>query len=162
MSNLRPALKQLINKHDLMGIEIGVWRGSYALIYLKELDIEKVFLIDPYEDEEKKQMKHAHLQLKSYENKIEWIKVRSADVANKFNDGSLDFVYIDGNHQYEFVLKDIILYYPKVKEGGLLSGHDYGKSRWPGVTKAVDEFCKKNSLKLNYGGGKKFDWWIWK
>ena len=158
MSNLRPALKQLINKHDLVGVEIGIWRGSYTLIYLKELDIEKVFLIDPYEGEEKKQMERVHLQLKGYENKVEWIKARSADVANKFNDGSLDFVYIDGDHQYEAVLQDISLYYFKVKKGRLVSGHDYGK-RWPGVPKAVNEYCKKNNLKLNIAGS---DWWIWK
>lgn len=157
MSNLRPALKQLINERDLIGIEIGVYAGAYALAYLEELDIKKIFLVDPYLVRTKVEG-IAHSKLKDYENKIEWVKAKSADVANKFNDGSLDFVYIDGDHQYEAVLQDVGLYYPKVKKGGLVSGHDYGR-RWPGVPIAVNEFCKKNNFKLNT---EDIDWWIWK
>jgi len=46
-----------------------------------------------------------------------------------------------------------------VKKGGLVSGHDYGVPRWPGVVRAVNEFSKKNNFKLNVKGA---DWWIWK
>lgn len=158
MSNLRPALKQLINERDLIGIEIGTYRGVYALVYLEELDIKKVFLIDSYEGGASNKEEGAHLLLKDYEDKTEWIKAKSANVANRFNNESLDFVYIDGDHQYEAVLQDISLYYPKVKKGGLVSGHDYGR-RWRGVPIAVNEFCKKNNFKLNTEG---IDWWIWK
>ncbi|GAI15065.1 unnamed protein product [marine sediment metagenome] len=72
---------------------------------------------------------------------------------------SLDFVYIDGSHTYESVAEDIILYYPKLKKGGLLSGHDYRKHT-KGVIIAVNEFCKKNALDLHREG--KLDWWAWK
>jgi len=157
MSNLRPALKQLLNKHNLIGIEIGIYAGAYAVVYLEELDIKKVFLIDPYLARGKMEGV-AHSQLKDHENKIEWAKAKSIDAVNKFDNESLDFVYIDGDHQYETVLQDISLYYPKVKKGGLVSGHDYGR-RWPGVPKAVNEFCGRNRFKLNT---EDIDWWIWK
>lgn len=49
-----------------------------------------------------------------------------------------DFIFIDGNHNYDNVSADIKAWWPHVKSGGILCGHDYGDS-CPGVTKAVDE-----------------------
>ena len=65
----------------------------------------------------------------------------SEAAAAALDDGSLDWVYIDGNHLYEFVRRDLDLYLPKVKRGGLLTGDDYGQAGWweDGVTRAVDE-----------------------
>ena len=57
-----------------------------------------------------------------------------------FEDNSIDFIYIDGNHQYDFVKKDLEDYVPKVKVGGVIAGHDYGGPTTPGVTKAIDEY----------------------
>ena len=58
---------------------------------------------------------------------------------NNFENESLDFVWIDGLHQYNQVLKDCRNYWPKLKKGGLFCGHDYKVI--PGVNKAVDEFA---------------------
>ena len=58
-----------------------------------------------------------------------------------------DFLYIDGNHRYEAVKSDLINYYPRVKKGGIISGHDYEFEGTPDVKKAVDEFFKKPPLK---------------
>lgn len=172
---MRVALKQLKNSHDLVGAEIGVFHGNFALIYLEYLDIKKVYLIDPYEAYEGYEMmgynsstlieklreaeKEAHIKLDAYKNKIKWIKATSAIASTCIDDESLDFVYIDGSHEHDFVLQDITLYYPKVKKGGLLSGHDYGRPSWPGLSKAVNNFCMENNLKLNV---KNYDWWAWK
>ena len=173
INKMRPALEQLKNKHNLIGAEIGVYHGIYALVYLKELDIKKIFLVDSYctyggygkrypsgvfEDAEKE----AHEKLEVYKNKITWIKAKSAKAIDMFEDESLDFVYIDANHQYQFVLEDMTLYYPKVKKGGLFSGHDYKPwRRGHGVVAAVGKFCKNNGFKLTLctSGA---DWWIWK
>jgi hypothetical protein len=61
-------------------------------------------------------------------------------------------VYIDAQHHYDAVKQDIHLWYPKVKGGGVISGHDYldGKlaSGLYGVKKAVDEFVAQNDLRL--------------
>jgi hypothetical protein len=51
----------------------------------------------------------------------------------------LDFVFIDADHSYEAVAADIDAWLPKIRAGGLISGHDYGHSRFPGVKRAVDE-----------------------
>lgn len=56
----------------------------------------------------------------------------SVEVANQFENGSLDFVYIDGNHEFSQVTADIHAWEPKVRKGGIVSGHDYrrGDSNW--------------------------------
>jgi hypothetical protein len=54
-------------------------------------------------------------------------------------DEYLDFVYIDGDHKYEEVKRDIECWFPKVKKGGCIGGHDYGKKNYLGVRRAVKE-----------------------
>jgi hypothetical protein len=65
----------------------------------------------------------------------------SAGCCSQFSDNYFDWIYIDGNHQYEFVKLDLEIYLPKVKVHGLVAGDDYGIPGWwqDGVTKAVDE-----------------------
>ena len=65
-----------------------------------------------------------------------------------YNNGSLDFVFIDAAHDYENVIADIRAWYPKVKEGGVIAGHDYPD--WPGVKKAVDEYFGKSDIVSKY------------
>lgn len=57
---------------------------------------------------------------------------------------SADVVYIDGTHSYDAVKSDISAWYDKIPSGGVLAGHDYGVSSWPGVAQAVDEFLANN------------------
>lgn len=66
----------------------------------------------------------------------------SLTAAKSYADNSLDFVFIDANHNYEFVKKDIEAWYPKVKKEGYIGGHDYRT----GVKLAVDEFFKDNKV----------------
>ena len=56
---------------------------------------------------------------------------------NYFEDNSIAFLYIDTTHEYEHVIKEIDAWYPKVKLGGIIAGHDYFT---PGVHRAVNEF----------------------
>jgi len=82
----------------------------------------------------------------------------SDKAAQQIKNESLDFVFLDANHSYQYAKWDIVLWLPKVRPGGLVAGHDYNNPhnpRW-GVTKAVDE--KFN----NVFTGSDFTWWIWK
>jgi cephalosporin hydroxylase len=77
------------------------------------------------------------------------IKNESIKAAASFADESLDIVYIDASHNYEDVKADIKAWLPKVKKGGILSGHDYG---WEGVNRAVNELLPNNfEVKKYYG-----------
>ena len=73
-------------------------------------------------------------------------RMSSLEGAHKFEDQSLDFVFIDASHEYEDVKKDIEAWLPKIKTGGILAGHDYyvgNVDYFPGVKKAVNE-CLSN------------------
>ena len=67
------------------------------------------------------------------------LRMDSCEAAAKFEDNSLDVVYIDMTHTYEAVKRDIECWFPKVKNGGYISGHDYAPYGWDGVVRAVDE-----------------------
>ena len=66
-------------------------------------------------------------------------------------DNSVDFVYIDGEHNYEAVQQDMQDWWRTVKSGGILAGHDYDQNN-PGTIQAVDEFVEKHNLTLRITG----------
>lgn len=163
------------DKKNLVGIEIGVAGGEHALSLLETLDIKKLYLIDPYDlydgyDEGKKHFDVDQLNisetkaaarnlLAEYHDKIIWIEDLSDVACNNIKD-QVDFVYIDGNHQYEYVQSDIENYFKLIKSGGVLGGHDYynGFQReHDGVVKAVTSFVNKsnNTLRVELP-----DWWL--
>jgi glycosyltransferase involved in cell wall biosynthesis len=67
------------------------------------------------------------------------IRAQSLQAVKQFEDKSLDFIFIDASHEYEDVREDIIAWIPKLKEGGVIAGHDYINDDFPGVKKAVHE-----------------------
>lgn len=161
------AVKKAFGDKPLIGVEIGVSKGINAENILETLNISKLYLVDPYQayaeygvflskEKEMRAFAEARSRLKHHKEKIGWILKKSEDAAKIIPD-QLDFVYIDGNHNYPYVKKDIELYYPKVKSGGYLGGHDYSM-RYFGVIKAVNEFLKTRNHELC--GLPPFDWWI--
>ena len=80
------------------------------------------------------------------------LKMSSMDAVVKFKDNSVDFVFIDADHSYEAVKQDILAWYPKVKPGGILAGHDYylDNPTWGGVYKAVNEIFPGDHEHIEY------------
>jgi len=144
----------LASRSDMLGAEIGVRYGENARFLINALDIEKLYLIDPYDAYEEYQDDWNNQMMTEAENiakeklgdfdNVKFIKKYSEDAVADLPE-NLDFVYIDGNHEYEYVKSDIANYWPIVKEGGILAGHDYTQS-WPGVVEAVDEFANQKAL----------------
>ena len=73
------------------------------------------------------------------------MEMRSDEAVLAFEDESLDFVFLDASHRYEHILRDLALWYPKVKPGGVFAGHDY-QPAWPGVVRAVNEFFGRDAI----------------
>lgn len=71
------------------------------------------------------------------------IKMASNKAVNLFADNSIDFLFIDADHSYEGVKRDIQMWIPKVRSGGVIAGHDYD---WEGVKKAVDELFANTKI----------------
>lgn len=151
--------------------EVGVWKGhsiSYLANKLRNNDC-KIYAVDLFEETYRykdnaeykhlndqvpliKQIYNKNLEVSNTRDLIEDVQGISWEVADKFDNSTFDFVFIDADHTYESVAKDIQAWYPKVKLGGILSGHDY--PTWGGVKKAVDEFVKRNNYKLQtFKGG---------
>jgi predicted O-methyltransferase YrrM len=74
--------------------------------------------------------------LEPVKDHVNFIRMESAKAAALYEDESLDFVFIDACHETEAVKADILAWWPKVKIGGILAGHDYF---WTQVQPAVDE-----------------------
>lgn len=145
---------------EIIGVEIGVCRGENIKNLLNECqNIKKIYGIDPwiaYQDsltitQETADGWHKNAtDLLSNYLKIEravLIRKKSLDAVDAFENGQLDFVFIDGNHSYDMALADCRAWWQKVKPGGVLSGHDF-RPKDIEVRKAVYEFSSEINKKV--------------
>src|SRR3972149_4135741 len=72
----------------------------------------------------------------------------STATATLYHDLSLDFVYIDADHSFEKFMSDITVWYPKLKAGGLLAGHDFDEKYHPDVVRVVEDFSFQNRMQF--------------
>lgn len=152
-----------------VGVEVGVWKGDMSAKLLRRVRPEKLLLVDPWAFDPRfaDSLFGGHTAKSQADMDAIWEKVcnrfsnevkqgvvaihrsTSAGVAGSVADESVDWVYIDGNHTYEFVLEDLRCWYPKVRPGGLVAGDDYGRpNAWwgDGVTRAVMDFVKAEDV----------------
>lgn len=125
-------------------VEIGSYAGESALLFLQSQKIKNLYCIDPWKSGYDVKDGASFSSMKDVERKFDdtisghsevfKIKMPSIKASAYFSNETLDMVYLDGNHTYEAVLEDIRYWYPKVKLGGFLAGHDY---KWAGVKKAI-------------------------
>ena len=130
-----------MNKRDLIGCEVGVYKGDHASMMINHLDLKRLHLVDAYPTD-KTPMLEALINL---ENKsVFWHVQYSIDAAKNFDDNYFDFVYIDADHAYQSVKTDLEAWYPKVKKGGFLAGHDW--TMQDDVGRAVREFVEEHKI----------------
>jgi predicted O-methyltransferase YrrM len=133
----RTLMAQFFHELDFkVGAEIGVAQGWYSEILARENPQAKLYSIDVWENHEgyneytdriDKYYEQAKARLAPYN--CELVKKYSMDAVKDFADNSLDFVFIDGAHDFKNVAMDIFEWSKKVKPGGIVYGHDY--KRWP-------------------------------
>lgn len=139
-------------------VEVGTWKGrSISFFAVEAINSNKninCFCVDTWQGSKE----HANdpyvinntLYEKFLENTkpvshyIKPIKKTSVDAASDFEDGSIDVVFIDANHEYDAVKEDIRAWLPKIKNGGIMAGHDYD---WSGVNAAVHEMFGNISVR---------------
>lgn len=133
------------------GAEIGVYLGYYSRVLLDNIPGLTLYCIDSWDRNKTRQRAFdSALETLGRYPGANLIKGESVPVSEEFEDGSLDFVFIDADHSYEAVKQDIEAWYPKVRSGGIVSGHDYFESpkKTVQVISAVNEFVKKHNLEL--------------
>lgn len=155
-----------------VGAEIGVHQGDFSRAILDVVAPAHLHLIDPWRyepsptyeralyggraDNGQAEMDERHAGVVArFDPEIRAGQVtihrgQSADVLRGMPDETLDWVYIDGNHLYEFVRADLELSLEKSKPGGLVTGDDYREGGWwdSGVKRAVDELAEGGAARL--------------
>eukprot|EP00747_Dinoflagellata_sp_TGD_P013652 gnl/TRDRNA2_/TRDRNA2_122738_c0_seq1.p1 gnl/TRDRNA2_/TRDRNA2_122738_c0~~gnl/TRDRNA2_/TRDRNA2_122738_c0_seq1.p1 ORF type:complete len:299 (-),score=59.62 gnl/TRDRNA2_/TRDRNA2_122738_c0_seq1:419-1249(-) len=148
--------------------EIGVYKGALSARMLRNWKGE-YYMIDAWQYQYKqdvdqkatnqKAMDAASKATESAEGRRHLIQALSGKASEQFESGSLDWIHIGALHGREALLHDLKIWYPKVREGGLVSGDDYEKipevpmepfkkSDW-GVADALHEFMRSNDLELH-------------
>jgi len=171
-------VRKMFKNQSVVGAEVGVAIGTNALRTLQCMpNLRLLYLIDPYqhypkwtstkakdrrfwpEDLEITKNKAKRL-LTGFEYRIAWVfkcfeECTSEDVE------PLDFIYVDGNHDYDFVFRDIELARTLVKKGGVVSGHDFRPNSYSHdsleVCRAVTDYCKKHDIVFSH---EYEDWWF--
>jgi len=148
----------------LVGVEVGVRDGRNALDLCRFLNIKKLYLVDPFlpyfdntrdytlEDQEE-ELNKLIKNTEEYFDKVVIIRKTSKDAMDIFDDKIFDFVYIDGNHDYENIKIDMG-WWDKVKIGGIFGGHDYKSAFGKYIGIVVDELAKEKNVELHDLGGR--------
>lgn len=143
------------------GAEIGVWRGAYSAQCCEANPNLHMLCVDPWTSypawlDTKNDLPERSIA-KAYEDacarlaplNATIVRKFSADAAREVPDGSLDFVYIDGNHVYDAVIEDLTIWAPKVRLGGVIAGHDYrvvSKKPTIHVVAAVNAYTSQHQI----------------
>jgi hypothetical protein len=150
---------------DSVCAEIGVWKGDFSREILRRTSPRRLHLIDPWEFQSnfpnrKFGGKHAQNQ-RIMDRIFEGVVARFEDLPNVsihraysrealegFEDGHFDWLYLDGNHAFDYVWSDLNLGFAKVRSGGFITGDDYTWGRKCGfpVEKAVQQFVREKAM----------------
>ncbi len=143
-----------------VGCEVGVWRGDTTNALLRAFPDLRLYAVDPWELGDPKNTtrcrvpeEHMRRAREKFFADTQWVGERliafhqtSLAGAARIFDSELDFAFIDGDHRYEAVRDDLHAWWPKIRVGGVLTGHDYRhapRGRF-GVIQAVNEFYVNN------------------
>lgn len=136
--------KHFADRGFTKGAEVGVADGRYSEILCENIPNLELMAVDPF-------YRPGHYEktqerLKKYNATI--IRKTSMEAVLDVPDGLLDFVFLDGNHRFDFVMEDIIGWSRKVRTGGIVAGHDYYHFNDSGVVEAVNIFTQLHRIEL--------------
>jgi len=153
---------KMISKFDnAVFVEHGTWVGRSAICMAERIKASgkkiEFYAIDFFEDcyltlDGKKVGEQYFENIEPFKDIINTIVGSTHEVYTQFEDESIDFLFMDADHEYEALKKDIGLWYPKIKKGGIISGHDYDPDQWDGVCIAVDEIFPDAEITMASGG----------
>lgn len=167
----RADFAELCNQHGLLGraVEIGVDKAAFAVRFLRGWKGNRIDLVDPWaplEDcaeisrDREADFALAVAALAPFNWRVEIQRCTSEEAARRCR-APLDFVHIDANHDYKHVEQDIDLWWPHVRRGGILAGHDVG-DQYPGVLQAVREFACREGLTVFLTSDSPASWYCYK
>jgi len=126
------------------GAEIGVKAGEHAEVMCQNIENIELLCVDSWHTGLEGNQQRTANRMAPYNATL--IKKISTEAARDVPYGSLDFVYIDANHNFDFVMEDLITWGRKVRPGGMIAGHDYDRAHLKGVVPAVDTYTKYHGI----------------
>lgn len=133
------------------GVEVGVREGIHSLILCQQNPNIELTCIDPWAPygrwtalRQKRFFNKAVAKMKPHNAKF--MKKTSMDALQHFEDESLDFAYIDGNHDFDHIAPDLVFWAQKVRKGGVVGAHDYFHFKLCGVVHAVDAYTRAHCI----------------
>lgn len=148
------------------GAEVGVEKGKFSEYMLKNIPNLHLICVDPWapyhvntQDREDRFYEETLERLKGLDAEV--MRMPSIDASRKIANNSLDFVYIDALHDFDSVMVDMILWYPKVRTGGVFCGHDFFNHYQFGVIDAVRAFTVAHNVTPWYITNESIPNWLW-
>jgi hypothetical protein len=137
------------------GAEVGVSTGANSRFLIDNIPNLHMLCVDPYVAYQRASQRlcdnaFAKAQARLAGCPVEFIRKTSMEAVKDVPLGSLDFVYIDGDHRFDFVMMDIIEWAKRVRKGGIVCGHDYYKFYEAGVIRAVDAYTIAHGVSMWY------------
>ena len=151
-NSTREHLDQLLGEVGYTyGAEVGVAKGHHAYRLFRNIPGLKLICVDPWTAYNRLSAEKARIRyelclkrLKPYD--VIYKKMESMEAVKEVPDGSLDFVYIDGLHEFDPVMLDLIHWAPKVRPGGIVAGHDYYHFYQAGIIHAVNTYTVAHNI----------------
>jgi len=148
-------LDEITLEGQIIGVEVGLWKGDFASMMLDENRRLKWIAVDPYSEYGARPKNQAWWDgiCKKVVSKMDRFGDRFTLIRKSSKEGvkdlpnNVDFVFVDGNHDYKFVCEDVSLFEKKIRPGGIMSGHDYF---FEDIYKAVDEYAEEHNRDLQY------------
>lgn len=133
-----------ITPRPIVMVEVGVYKGRSLFFLAVEAENSgkpiEVFAVDRFNWPVTAMQDFARLrQAHGLTERVHMVTADSLTASRGFSDDALDFVFLDAGHEYPDIESDIRAWWPKVRRGGILAGHDYGHPDFPGVAQAVNE-----------------------
>jgi predicted O-methyltransferase YrrM len=164
--------KDFANRGFTKGVEVGVRWGAFSLVLCQSIPDLELKSVDPYSlvyqdvrshregiKTQEKYFQRASALLAPHNCEI--IRRTSLEAVADFPFESIDFVYIDGSHQFDYVMCDIIEWTKRVRKGGIVSGHDYYQFVDGDVVRAVDNYCVVHGIrKIHLTCERTPSWWF--
>lgn len=138
-----------------VGAEIGVRRGRFSESLCKHIDGLKLYCIDPWAvigtkySEEKQEAFFQYTRNRLTPYNVTYIRKTSNAALADIDDNELNFVFIDGDHDFDFVMVDIINWSHKVKKGGIVAVHDFYTGE-VGIVQAVEAYIRSHDIRPWY------------